>query len=220
MTQVPKYAIITTHNRPVELRRLIDILFEQCDRIVVIDNASDPAVSLSDRHIWVIRDEEQPPNLYRLWNVGLDAVADHASSNYAEWDVALFNDDAVIPPGWYEVMSEMIRTTDCAAASGDTYGYIRRPTLKTQPDRDLMGRMCPWAFVHRGELGLRADEDYGWWWGDSHFDWQLRALGGVMVLPGWIAHNTLANSTTVGALAEQAGRDRVTFEKKWGFVPW
>jgi hypothetical protein len=80
--------------------------------------------------------------------------------------------------------------------------------------------MCPWAFILRGEVGLRADEKFGWWWGDTDLDWQACAAGGVLLLPGPVPANTLANSTTVGALAEQAGRDGQYFTAKWGRRPW
>jgi hypothetical protein len=80
--------------------------------------------------------------------------------------------------------------------------------------------MCPWAFVVRGELGLRADEKMRWWWGDTDFEWQAIQAGGVLMLPGYTALNTLANSTTHGVLAEQAGRDGETFALKWGGRPW
>lgn len=230
-----RYALIPTHNRPLELLQLIKQLDTSTDVIFVIDNASDPAVSetVLSRHapnskVMVIRDEEQPPNLYRLWNLGFDQIAIYHDVNarqadLKQWDVAVFNDDTWIPHEWYDYVAIRLanRSTAAAVACTDPYGILRHPLLKTQSgDGNINVRMCPWAFVVRGELGLRADESFGWWWGDTDFDWQACRNGGVLLLPDYTTKNILANSTTHGALAEQAGRDAQTFSLKWGFKPW
>ena len=237
---IPRVAVVPTHDRPVELARLLDALAPQCHAVVVIDNASTPPVDLPERwpaqgmeddaapgthlrmRVLIIRDEEQPPNLYRLWNVGLTVAHEYVrGGDYTGHDVAIFNDDAVVPPGWWDVVSGALRAHPTAAvACTPAYAPIPAPVLKTAPDGDLFGRMTPWAFVARGELGQRADERFGWWFGDTSWDWQARKLGGVLTVPGPIVANTGANSSTVGALAEQAGRDRQTFIEVYGSVPW
>jgi hypothetical protein len=221
---VPRYAIITTHNRPRELWQITSSLVTQVDRTVIIDNASNPPVDplAFGAHTLVISDAEQPPNLYRLWNVGLTAVALNAADNgHDKWDVGIFNDDADVPLGWYDVVAAALRSGDYSAASTASHSPIDRPIVRMTPDGDLMRRMCPWAFVVQGELGLRADETFRWWYGDTDFEWQCQRLSaGVVMVPGPHVHNTLANSTTVGALAEQAGRDAETFKQKWGHLPW
>lgn len=231
-----RYALIPTHNRPTELARLVKQLDGQADTIVIIDNASDPSVSevelralVNLANVIVLRDEEQPPNLYRLWNLGFDAIAachdvNATRADVSQWDIAVFNDDTSIPDGWYDYVAAPLsasRSTAAAAACTDPYGILQLPMIKTQSgDGNINVRMCPWAFVVRGELDLRADESFGWWWGDTDFDWQACRAGGVLLLPGYTTQNTLANSTTHGVLAEQAGRDAVTFQHKWGFRPW
>lgn len=220
---MPRYAVITTHNRPRELSHVVGRLLPQVDYAVVIDNASEPAVNPAafGPYVLVIRDEQQPPNLYRLWNVGLTAVALHArDARTPEWDVGLFNDDADVPHGWYDVAARALRSGPYAAASTGSHRPVDAPRVATEPGGALYDRMCPWAFVMRGELELRADESFGWWYGDTDLEWQLRKLGGVISVPGPLVGNTLANSTTHGALAEQAGRDGETFARKWGFRPW
>lgn len=235
MPPTPRTALITTHNRPGHLRSLVTQLDEQLydvrlprGVIAVVDNASNPPVDrveLEDvaprSDIVIVRVPDQPPNLYRLWNVGLDTLADLAAGLFhGVYDVAVLNDDAVLPPGWYGAVSAALREWPAAAASGDAYGTLHGPLFSTAMGGALVHRMCPWAFVTRGELSLRADERFAWWWGDTHFEWQARQRGGVVVIPGYRVENTLANSTTVGELAEQAGRDRETFVKIWGYAPW
>lgn len=216
-----RYAIIPTYNRPAELARLVGQLEEWADFIVILDNASVPPVSeieLRAAHPEtlpvVIQWPDKPPQLYRMWNAGFEA----AWSSGDTWDVAVFNDDTDLPPGWLEQVNAGLRGPEApAAACTWAGGHVLHKRL---PDGYIGSRMCPWAFMVRGELGLRADERFGWWWGDTDFDWQLCQSGGVLLLPGAVPGNTLANSTTVGVLAEQAGRDGQAFAAKWGRRPW
>lgn len=220
---IPRYAVITTHNRPAELDRIVAQLLPQVDYTVLIDNASDPPVSsiAYGPYTLVIHDDEQPPNLYRLWNVGLRAAALHATDNrYAFWDVGIFNDDADVPLGWYDVVTTALRSGSYAAASTASHRELHTPRVMTETGGALYDRMCPWAFVTRGELELIADDTFRWWYGDTDFEWRCRQAGGVIMTPGPTVANTLANSTTHGELAEQAGRDGVYFAEKWGYRPW
>lgn len=219
-----------THNRPNELAQLIRQSSQQCDGVVIVDNASTPSVVARDLYeaadwelnITVIRDAEQPPNLSRLWNIGLDAVKitmDLIGEDL--WDVAIFNDDAVLPADWWDEVARHLRDSPAAAACRPMNSHVLGgPVLKTEPDNDIVKRLCGWAFMMRGEFGLRADESFRWWWGDTDLDWQARRIGGVIMVPGEQVKNTHANMSTVGELAEQADRDRQTFIDKWGWAPW
>lgn len=226
-----RYAIIPTYNRPAELVRLVGQLEEWADYVVILDNGSVPPVSQDA--LWalhpktmplVIERRAKPPQLYRMWNVAFEAITarelrqERADGGPRTWDVAVFNDDTDLPPGWLEQVNAGLRGPEApAAACTWAGGHVLH---KRSPDGYIGSRMCPWAFMVRGELGLRADERFGWWWGDTDFDWRLRQSGGVPLLPGAVPGNTLANSTTVGVLAEQAGRDGQAFAAKWGRRPW
>lgn len=229
--QIRRYTIIPTHDRQAQLVSLVTSLRDQCDVVIIVDNASSPAVAMdwfgesitSVADLIIVRDDEQPPNLSRLWNVGLDVATAHASQrDAARWDVAILNDDTVLPSGWYDSISTALRDHPTAAiACGAPGDWIHAPIFHTDPrTSNIMTRMTPWAFVTRGELSIRADESLRWWWGDTDFEWQARQRGGVLIIPGHIAMNSLANSTTHGVLAEQAGRDGETFRQKWGWRPW
>lgn len=219
-----RYAIIPTRNRPTELAAIVGELHRQGATVVVVDNASDPPVDsylTPDTQLVVLHDSEQPPNLSRLWNVGLDHVAKLATdTGLQQWDVAVLNDDAVIPAGWFDACTAALRSGSAMVACSAPHGTIHTPLLKTVPDQALMTRMCPHAFVTRGEAGMRSDESMRWWWFDSDWDFRARLSGGVQLIPGYPTVNACANSSTVGVLAEQAGRDRARFAEIWGHNPW
>lgn len=215
------WAVIPSRDRREELEKLTGQLTSEDVRVIVVDNNYDPPYDVEDRNIMVIRDPEDPPNLSHMWNQGFDfAEALARSAGLTEWDVVVLNDDAVLPEGWLLYVTSALRHSNVAVACTDPYGTLTAPLLKTAPDGNIQTRMCPWAFVVRGELGLRADENLRWWWGDTDFDWQACNAGGVLLLPGYTTQNTGANSTTHGVLAEQAGRDGLTFVAKWGWRPW
>ncbi len=227
-----RYAIIPTHNRFEMLAELVSTVSREVDAVFVIDNASDPPVSIPALRdacayprgvIIVMRDDEQPPNLSRLWNVGLDATQTWIEERRPEtttWDVAVLNDDALPLAGWLTMVSEEMRSDERAPAAACVVRLAEPSVLKTEPDRDLYRRLDGGAFMLRGELGLRADESLHWWWGDTDLDWQARAAGGTLIISGPPVPNRLANSTTVGELALQGGRDGEVFKEKWGWRPW
>lgn len=229
---IPRIAVVATHNRPAELRRLLNALAPQCHAVFVVDNASTPPVPPMD--VWsdgahqlrvhLIRDEEQPPNLSRLWNVGLDAAREYVrGGDYIGHDVAVLNDDAVPPPGWWDAVSGAMRTHSAAAASACPFDSLPPGGIRmhfSDAPHSVTTRLAGWAFMLRGELGLRADERLRWWYSDDLLSAQARGLGGVVHVGGVPVPNTGANSSTVGVLAEQAGKDRQTFVEITGRQPW
>lgn len=237
MQGIPRIAVVSTHNRPAELRRLIDAIAPQCDYIVIIDNASDPPVPKFGIHEWpagrsgkdhscwikVVHDAEQPPNLSRLWNVGMDMV--HGLfRDVEEYDVAVLNDDAIPPPGWWDAVSAEMRVTGAVAASSDPFdafppGYRQYFGPGAVPS--VTNRLTGWAFILRGEWeGARFDERLRWWYGDDEISLRAREAGGLVHVGGFPVPNTGANASTVGVLAEQAGRDRAMFVAITGRQPW
>lgn len=224
----PSFAIVLTHNRPELLERCVAAVAPQVDNVLIIDNASDPPVRGLAYHgapwpdnVYVINRPEQPPNLSWLWNIGFD-WCEQVHGPQPAWDVAVLCDDAVVPPGWFRTVADGIRAHN--AAAGSTHGIrpIDAPILKTAPDGDIMNRMCSWAYIVRGEAGLRADERLLWWWGDTDFDWRARAAGGMVIIPGPVVINERPNDflTSIPALGEQAGRDTEMFTQIHGWRPW
>jgi len=224
---VPRYAVVPTHNRPARLLALVASLGTQCDLIEVLDNASSPPVYQEQLQaavppeciVYVVRDEEQPPNLARFWNVLFDHIAERNRNDYRTrgdvWDVAVFNDDSVVPAGWYDAAATALREHETAVVAHTGDRPVPKLDLLTDFNFPRSRRMAPHAFVVRGEAGLRADESMRWWYFDDDFCRQAILAGGVLAVPGPVVVNAEANSTTSGVLAEQAEKDRATFEAKW-----
>lgn len=233
--RVLNLAFILTHDRPELLRRCVDAISPQVERLCVIDNASDPPVDVNDLRYQVntlITDREQPPNLARLMNVGFEwAEREALEWSYEHWNVAVLCDDVVALPGWFTAVAYWLRTPVTNdegfkrfVVAGSTHQQlpVERPIYKTEPDHDIYNRMQGSAFVIRGEVGIRADENMHWWWQDTDVDWQARRAGGVIIAPGPVAVNERPNDFTysVPGLAERAGLDGEVFRQKWGLKPW
>lgn len=238
---VPRLAVVATHNRPVELTRLLDAIASQCHAVFVIDNASMPPVRLPPVRLdglcdpvtglqlscWlkVIRDEEQPPNLSRLWNVGIDAACDYVrGGDYVVADVAVFNDDAVPPPGWWDAMSGAMRLYGADAASSDPFNLLPPGVVHTLgriAPMSVATRLAGWAMLLRGEWsGARFDERLRWWCGDDDLSLRARQAGGLVHVGGYPVLNTGENTSTTGVLAEQTARDMQMFVDIHGRRPW
>lgn len=221
-----RFAVILTHNRPQLLVDCVTAIHTQVDMTLVIDNASDPPVDrmtlpASMGHQVAVRQvPDQPPNLAKLWNLGLDVATNLADGD--PWFVAILCDDAIVPPGWVDAVTTAMADTGAAAGCSNPWGHDHPPRVKTEPDSDLMGRMPGWAFILNGAKGLRADESMHWWWFDTDLDWRARQSGGLVMIGGCPVPNAQPNHYTVHApgLAEQAGRDGETFARKWNRRPW
>ena len=222
---IPRYAIVLTHDRPELLKQCVAAIRAQADITVIIDNASNPPVTVDDfppgPSFILMTVPDQPPNLSHLWNIGLGAI--HNLNKMApEWNVAILCDDVIVPEGWFETVASCMRAHGATAASTHQWYPIPAPIMKRAADQDLTNRMCGWAFVLAGESGIRADEDLKWWFCDTDIDWQARTKGGMVVCPGPVAKNIHPNDWTarVPGLAEQSGQDGVTFARKHGGRPW
>jgi len=222
--------IVLTHNRPDLLRECVAAIGPQVDVVLVIDNASQPAVTLEvlapgfdDQH-WVVlmAVPDQPPNLARLWNLGIDALTQLRGAEPGPWWIAFLCDDAIVPEGWFQAVVDGMTQTGAAAGCSNPWGTQHPPQLKTAPDNDLMGRMVGWAFILDATKGLRADERLRWWFQDTMIDWAARAAGGSVMVGGFPVPNRLPNDFTcnVPGLGEQAARDGEMFAQIHGSRPW
>jgi hypothetical protein len=221
--------VIATHNRPDDLRDCLAAIEPQVHWVYVVDNASDPRIDTSTQPgiDCLAYDSEQPPNLSRLWNGGLDRSAATATwRKAARWDTLIVNDDFVAGPGFVERLQNALRA-DCAVAASPHAWITGDPARvdvyrETGTLRSLDTRMAGFAFMLRGESGLRLDENLRWYFGDDDIAQQACASGGRVVVHGltWEHRHPDVSTHTHPELAGQAHRDRASFVAKWGFEPW
>jgi hypothetical protein len=222
VTDIPRYAIIATRNRSTVALEGLATVLPQVDTTLVIDNGDDdPIPEPSDEHTltpyYVLRYEMQPVNLSMLWNAGLDWVeADARRMGADAWDVAVINDDVLLEDGWFETVSRTMRNTDSSAGCTGGVTIVHR---RAQPV-PLHTRMQGWAFMLRGERGLRLDEAMAWWYADDDLGWRAAADGGMAMVRGPEARNRFPDGQMTPERQTQAQVDGLTFVAKWGTRPW
>jgi hypothetical protein len=214
-------ALILAHNRQELLDQTVAAIRPQTDTIMVIDNASEPKLTVPEG-VGSIFIPDQPPVLSRFWNIGLDWFVQWYDSQGRgrDYDVAVLCDDAPVPEGWFTAVTQAMRETDAVAGSSSPWSQPR--VMKYDMDSDIRNRMCSWAFVMDGASKVRADESMHWWWFDSDFDISMRMNGGTVLIGTHPVPNQQPNYFTVmkPELNEQAGRDGEIFVAKHGRAPW
>lgn len=211
-----RYAIIPTRNRPHAYAACVAALAPQVDDFITVCHGR-TAVSYAAGLPMLY--EPEAPNISAMWNLGLDCLSEAFPRE--AYDVAIVNDDAVVPPHWFDHLSYMT-TVSAAAACVDQHHRLDVPALHLEPGPvDLRVRLTGFAFILDGTKGIRADEDMRWWYSDDALDWTARTMGGTLVLPGEpVQHPEGGGTPIVGELADFAAEDRQRFIEKWGQAPW
>jgi hypothetical protein len=220
------FAIIPSRPRSIDrfvlLERCLTATSPQVDRVFLIDNTTGGVIGKNPvprplSNVTIIHEPVDPVNLSYLWNVGIKRA--EAESEGPQWDVAILNDDAIVPAGWFDAVSSRMRMLNAAAACSG--GRRNFPHLHHHPTRvPLETRMTGWAFILAGEKGARANEQLKWWFGDDHLDWLSRQLGGMVMIPGFHVEHLTANNQMTPELHQQTGEDAAAFKAYWGDTPW
>jgi hypothetical protein len=231
-----RYAVILTHDRPELLCETWCAIGPQVDMVIIIDNASTPPVNFREFHAgtrilgtWktaVVSVPDQPPNLSKLWNMGIEmALTVHGNQDSDVFDsplVAVLCDDAPPPPGWFDAVAKAMADTGAVigASAPEPFGWIGPPRVKTAPDSDLVGRMPGWAWIIDPISPVRADEQFHYWFGDTDLDIQARQSGGMALIGDHPVPNRIPDGWT-GHMAAQVAIDSQRFVGKYnGWRPW
>lgn len=216
-----RFAVVTWAGRDC-VYQCLEAIRPQVDQVVLIDNRDQPDtwhdIQEQSSPVSFLCDHEHPPNLSRMWNRGIQWANDLAGYRHATtWKIAILNDDAIVPPGWFDAVESMM---DLYGAAAGCSGPKENIYHVAEPVPVLL-RMTGWAFVLRGEKGLRADERIRWWAGDDDLAWRAAAAGGMAMtdrVP--VPDNLYPNGSFTPQLHEQAARDMEHFVEKWGQRPW
>ncbi len=212
-------SFIMAHGRQELLDQSVAAIRTQVDTVMVLDNASNPKLTVADG-VFSMYIPTQPPNLARWWSIGLDFFQTWYGDQ--PYDLAILCDDAIVPEGWFDAVRAGMDQTGTVAGSANAFGHAHSPLVKRDWDSDIMHRMCSWAFVVDGSSKVRPDESMHWWWFDSDYDLSLRRAGGTVLIGSHFVVNQEYSRYTNERpdLGEQAGRDREVFAAKHGRTPW
>lgn len=220
-----RVAVIPARDRHDMLADCVRSITDQVDHVVIIDNGSKPAITaeLMPWNVSVVSAPMDPPNISVLWNTGIGLADALALQNFAaHWDIAVLNSDVVVPAGWAPALSAAMRSTTAVLAYPDQHGGTVQILHTHAGPIDLRQRITGYAYMLRGEAGLRLDESMAWWFSDDDLCWRARQAGGGLLVPGIPVEHRAPNVSTNASpeLQAQAGRDRATFQRKWGRTPW
>lgn len=224
----PRYAVIPSNGREC-LWDCLDAIRPQVDMVFVVYTGRLITESERDRILrygYTLYEGPENPNISRWWNQGLDAVHDLTDQSiqvadkvwHQKYDVAILNDDAIVPEGWFDVVSGTMRTMRVAAACSGGSGM---PVLHTQNQAPPLGtRMQGFAFILAGELGLRADEQFVWYCGDDDLGRRAAIAGGMVMIADFHVNHLYPNGQVNDELAAAIPGDMQRYVDKWGDRPW
>lgn len=191
-----RYAVIVTHDRPGDFADCLAAISPQVHHVIVIAHRATYAYGV---RATVVDYDHEVPHIGEMWNFGLFVAEVKARTR--SYDVAVLNDDAIVPSDWFECVTRAMRGKEAAA------GCIHRVSDS---------RMAGFAFILDGDKHLYADEQFRWWYGDTDLQRRAALAGGVAFAVGPGVEHRHPNSTTVGTLALLAKEDRQRFNLKWG----
>jgi hypothetical protein len=176
---LPTYAVIASKSRPEMLETLRAQLEGQVTDTFVFDNG----YSDEDAPALAILAHDWP--LHRMWNTGLD-MAEKAAGG-SPFNVIVINDDVEVPNEFAAQLEAGLRAhEDHWVAYPNWQGLDVEPgrVARTRADSLAGQTMSGWAFMVRGEAGLRFDERFSFWYGDSQLEWQVKEAGKYTVCVG------------------------------------
>ena len=206
MSGVPAYAVVPSGGRGC-LHDCVDSLLPQVDLLYLVQTRRfrlTPRPGLVCLPQW----RNAGLNISRWWNAGIRAAAraaaragEAAGTDGGGWDVLVANDDIIAPPGLVAGLSAGMRSDLYALA------YCHPPAAGTTT-------ISGWCFMLRGEAGLLADERLKWWYGDDDLEYQARAKGGSISVPGCTVQHLYPGGNDEGMEA-QIVADAEYFRAKW-----
>ncbi len=203
------YVVIAVKDRHEMTTALLDQL-EGGDGVFVFDNGSVspfPGAEITPE-----------ASLYEMWNMGLDRAREMAGGR--PFDVAFLNNDLEVPPGFLGRLAAGLRQHDDQWLAYPNWENLAINAGAVESVRVRDGRhISGWVFMLRGDVGMRFDEQFRWWYGDNDIQFQVERQGRKVVCVGGLncVHLEPGRSTDASpALLALAAEDEVKFARKWG----
>jgi len=211
---LPTYAVVATRFRPEMLAVLRGQLAGQVTDTFVFDNGHDtPPPGSIPAHGW---------SLHRMWNAGLEMAEKAAGGPH---NVLIVNDDVEVPNEFCAHLEGGLRAHDDHWVSYPNWRELDLEpgqVVRTSSDGLAGQTMSGWAFMVRGEAGLRFDERFSWWYGDSDLERQVKEAGKFTVCVGGCEArhlDPLRSTLEDPERLAQAEADEALFAEKWGLDP-
>lgn len=210
-------AIIPSNNREC-LKLCIDAILPQVHCALIVQTGGE--WTGTQEEVFVVQDPGTDKNISRWWNIGFDWAKVMAERNHCnQWDVAVINDDVIVPDGWFAAVAGTMRQMQVAAACSGGRGPM--PVLHTQQQKvDIYTRMQGFAYVIVGEKGIRADEDIPWYASDDAIENVARVNGGVVMIPGCHVDHLYPNAQMTPELYEVNAQGMAIFVQRYGYHPF
>jgi hypothetical protein len=211
-----RYAVIPSNGREC-LYQCVEAIEEQVDQVIVVDTSiKSPHIYMNHPKIRVLGVSGRI-NISRWWNIGLNYAEGLAEEATAEtWDVAILNDDAIVPYGWFKEVSDMMSYRGSAAGCSGGHNI----TWDSPSPVPLDMRMQGFAFIVAGQFGLRANEDLRWYFTDDYIDWESRKLGGMTMVKGYPVDHLHPNGQVTSEIQEIIAHDAEVFVSIYESRPW
>jgi GT2 family glycosyltransferase len=217
----PTFVVIAAKDRHEMTTNLIgqlaaDVRTEKASVLLMDNGSAPPFADAVDCAGWP---------LHRMWNHGLDLAEKTATEAGADrWNVAVLNNDLEVPPGFLAKLEAGLRCVDDAWVAYPNHHGIEIPdgAAMVTSNPDYAGQtMSGWAFMIRGETGLRFDEQFQFWYGDSDLQKQVELAGKHVVCVGGCYCNHLDPMTSSAdpVRLAQIREDERRFAAKWGMDP-
>lgn len=210
------WVLIPCHRpRLDDLHASLANLRHRSDRTVVVTTQPEPIKPTDVDIAALLVDPDPGINISRWWNAGLDWIAEHRE--VGPYEVLCMESDVRIDWSTLSRLRSALRHYNLAMVGADWYGAATS-TVETRYDLEPMTiqhRIPGVCMLVAGELGLRFDEQFRWWYADDDFEWQHRKAGGTGLVRGTtVGHGP--GRVLEGERAEYAAVDYQRFVAKWG----
>lgn len=205
-----------------ELRELLDSLGHDPARVVVVTTMPDP-IGPDDLvgyagHLCVYT---KPGMLFGRWiDLAFNYIAGRVTAPH---EVLVMGSSLRGTPATVPALSLALRENRLMMVGPDLFGRLSGGQVEEHRDdeRTLWNRIPGICFMVPGELGLRFDPQFRWWFGEDDLEMQARQHGPVGLVGGCGVTQTAPNGHPLNdEQAQHAVEDREKFIAKWGQEPW
>jgi len=210
-----------TGSRAAELRDTIKLSGVAANRVVIVTTRPDTLrVADLEGLAATLLIFDRPGMLFGEWmNLGLGWIAALAGDD--PYEVACLSSDVQGCDGFaLASMRTELRERGLGMVGPDLHGRVAAGDVLVNYGggrRDVFNRVPGPCFMVAGELGIRFDPQFRWWYSDCDFEAQHLAHGVGLIGGLGISH---ADNPPSEQSQAHAVVDRQRYVDKWGWQPW